>query len=132
MQSAPEEVFQWEAADGAAAAPLTFVISTATPGSASVVDTEILSARVLRNAGAAGTYSVRVQRVRCRFRGRFYVVYEVFGAADSTPTGAAAVTTTGGRECVICITDPRDTVILPCRRASPRLWGSVCLFHFVL
>ena len=115
VSALPEEVLNWES-PAAGPAPLSIMMSTATPGTANVVDTEIVTARVQKNA-ANDTYCARAQRVRVRFRGRFYVVYEIFGAAENGPSGAQAATSTAsGRECVICITDPRDTVVLPCRR----------------
>lgn len=57
-----------------------------------------------RNGAAFG---VRVLKSVVRLNGCAYLLHEIFGLSTEKEDEA--------NECVVCITDPRDTVVLPCR-----------------
>ena len=42
-----------------------------------------------------------------KYNGKTYIIHEIYGL-ESTETD-------GGRDCVICMTEPRNTTVLPCR-----------------
>jgi len=45
------------------------------------------------------------QKIKCD--NKLYVIYEIFGLENGEADG--------GKECVICMSEPRDTTVLPCR-----------------
>ncbi|PAV89865.1 hypothetical protein WR25_03019 [Diploscapter pachys] len=51
------------------------------------------------------------QKIACD--GVVYLLQEIFGIENKEPTGEGSED--GGLECIICMSDVRDTVILPCR-----------------
>lgn len=44
-----------------------------------------------------------------------YLLQEVYGFLDDDEGDLAGVDSSGSRDCVICLSDPRDTIVLPCR-----------------
>ncbi|KAF8079469.1 hypothetical protein N665_1026s0026, partial [Sinapis alba] len=46
--------------------------------------------------------------------GSKYVLQEIYGIGN-TVDGSGEDETESGKECVICLTEPRDTTVLPCR-----------------
>jgi len=54
-----------------------------------------------------GTYAIKVFRQKVHFGGSVFGVHDIFGI-DNFEGGE-------NRECVVCMTEPRDTIVLPCR-----------------
>jgi len=56
---------------------------------------------------ADDTYVIKPIKQKIKFQNKVGLVHEIYGleSADND----------GGKECVICMTEPRDTVVLPCR-----------------
>eukprot|EP01112_Ceratiomyxa_fruticulosa_P017957 TRINITY_DN5681_c0_g1_i2.p1 TRINITY_DN5681_c0_g1~~TRINITY_DN5681_c0_g1_i2.p1 ORF type:complete len:452 (-),score=113.66 TRINITY_DN5681_c0_g1_i2:246-1601(-) len=54
-----------------------------------------------------GTYAIKVFRQKVHFGGSVFGVHDIFGI-DNNDGGE-------NRECVVCMTEPRDTIVLPCR-----------------
>jgi len=53
-----------------------------------------------------GSWLIRPIKQKIWFNGKSFVASELYGVENGE---------TDGRECVICMTDPRDTTVLPCR-----------------
>jgi hypothetical protein len=67
-----------------------------------------------------GVWSCRVLKQKIQVGTRSFELQEIYGidqGANGTSEAARAddLDEEGGRECVICMTDPRDTTVLPCR-----------------
>ncbi|CDO62378.1 RING zinc finger protein, putative [Plasmodium reichenowi] len=61
-------------------------------------------------------YKIILYRQKIQFGNRSFEVQEIFGIEKSPETKTDPVDNyLSGRECVICLTDERDTAILPCR-----------------
>jgi len=56
-----------------------------------------------------GTYALKVMKVKIKFRGKYYAVYDIYGVSNTETPGND--TESIGRECVICMTEPRDTTV---------------------
>lgn len=61
-----------------------------------------------------GTYKVRVVRQTLWVDGKYYELQEIYGI-ESSGVGAGFEDNDAGKECVICMSEPRDTTVLPCR-----------------
>jgi E3 ubiquitin-protein ligase MGRN1 len=66
--------------------------------------------------------SVAVLKQKLRFGEKGYELHEIFGIekGDVSPTssirnGEAEIESVAGTDCVICLSEPRDTTVLPCR-----------------
>ena len=57
-----------------------------------------------------GSYAPKVGLQKIFHRGQTYVVHDIFGL-DHTGERESE----GSRECVVCMSEPRDTTVLPCR-----------------
>jgi len=53
------------------------------------------------------SFSIKPLKQNVWYNGRCYVIHEMFGLENEKNEG--------GRECIICMSDSRDTVMLPCR-----------------
>lgn len=67
-----------------------------------------------------GSWSCRVLKQTIQVGTRSFELQEIYGIDQSANGGnetakADDLDEDGGRECVICMTDPRDTTVLPCR-----------------
>jgi len=68
-----------------------------------------------------GGYSVKVLKQKIWFQGTTYELKEIFGIENTKSTASAAngaggsAYDDGSKECVICMTEPRNTAVLPCR-----------------
>lgn len=59
-----------------------------------------------------GEYKARVVKQILWVNGNKYVLQEIYGiGCDNTGEDGSE----SGKECVICLTEPRDTTVLPCR-----------------
>lgn len=80
-----------------------------------------------------GNFRVRVVKQILWVEGVRYELREIYGISNSEDT--AFEDTDPGKECVICMTDPKDTAVLPCRHMVRVLNLSICpmnpfpLFH---
>eukprot|EP01113_Clastostelium_recurvatum_P008593 TRINITY_DN1407_c0_g1_i9.p1 TRINITY_DN1407_c0_g1~~TRINITY_DN1407_c0_g1_i9.p1 ORF type:complete len:817 (-),score=186.46 TRINITY_DN1407_c0_g1_i9:562-3012(-) len=63
-----------------------------------------------------GTYAIKTLHQRIRYGGASYGLHDVYGVDTGHAQDAE-----GTRECVVCLTEPRDTTVLPCRH--------MCLCH---
>jgi len=54
-----------------------------------------------------GVWEVKALQQKVLYQGFTYVVYDIYGIEQSLSTTA--------EECVICLTEMRDTVVIPCR-----------------
>ena len=68
----------------------------------------------LLTAGEGGAWNVRVVKQRIWVEGVSYELQEIYGI-ENCATGNATEDATAGKECVICLSEPRDTTVLPCR-----------------
>jgi E3 ubiquitin-protein ligase MGRN1 len=68
---------------------------------------------------AGDGWTCRVLKQTIQVGTRSFELQEIYGIDQSAGTSDAAkaddLDDEGGRECVICMTDPRDTTVLPCR-----------------
>ncbi|KAI5560985.1 hypothetical protein BDE02_16G082200 [Populus trichocarpa] len=60
-----------------------------------------------------GEYQVRVMKQILWVNGRRYELQEIYGIGNSVEGDVDA--NDPGKECVICLSEPRDTTVLPCR-----------------
>lgn len=61
-----------------------------------------------------GEYKLRVGKQFLWVNGMKYELQEIYGIGNSFD-GGEADGTDPGKECVICLSEPRDTTVLPCR-----------------
>jgi E3 ubiquitin-protein ligase MGRN1 len=61
-----------------------------------------------------GDYRVRVVKQIIWVNGTRYELQEIYGIENSGPSSGFDDSDTG-KECVICLSEPRDTTVLPCR-----------------
>nr|VDD61850.1 unnamed protein product [Brassica oleracea] len=61
-----------------------------------------------------GEYKAKVVKQVLWVNGSKYVLQEIYGIGN-TVDGSGEDETESGKECVICLTEPRDTTVLPCR-----------------
>merc|ERR1711916_131793 len=54
-----------------------------------------------------GKYGIRVLKQIARIADCYYLLHDIFGVVNEDEDES--------NECVVCITDPRDTAVLPCR-----------------
>jgi E3 ubiquitin-protein ligase MGRN1 len=111
-----------------------------TPAGADFSDRHLLRSQLTFAAlerDAHGVYAVKVVGQKLQIDSRAYFLEDVYGVGSSAlsgaPGGGSGVTgstaaVTGkeaggeeGTECVVCLTEPRDTILLPCRH--------MCLCH---
>lgn len=71
-----------------------------------------------------GTYKVRVVRQTLWVEGKHYELQEIYGIENSG-AGAGFEGNDTGKECVICMSEPRDTTVLPCRHMVNKPFCSV-------
>lgn len=63
-----------------------------------------------------GTYGVTVEKQKIWVDGTSYELQEIFGIENcATGTPLEDGDPDGGKECVVCLSDVRDTTVLPCR-----------------
>lgn len=62
---------------------------------------------------AAAQWLTQVFAQKLQYGGNCFVLHEVFGVASKRAADNDAES--GNSECVICLTEPRDTAVLPCR-----------------
>ena len=76
------------------------------------------------SSGAGGAKTVAPLKQKIQVGSTSYELQEIYGIEGSATTGAEAESAGGAaagggeenaRECVICMTEPRDTTVLPCR-----------------
>ncbi|KAJ0255289.1 E3 ubiquitin-protein ligase LUL2 [Hirschfeldia incana] len=74
---------------------------------------------VLEKDKEGGLYKAKVVKQVLWVNGSKYVLQEIYGigntVADGGGSGGEDNETECGKECVICLTEPRDTTVLPCR-----------------
>lgn len=61
-----------------------------------------------------GGWAARVVKQRIWVDGVSYELQEIYGI-ENCATGNAEEDATAGKECVVCLAEPRDTTVLPCR-----------------
>ncbi|XP_010492948.1 PREDICTED: probable E3 ubiquitin-protein ligase LUL3 [Camelina sativa] len=63
------------------------------------------------------SFKVKVMKQLLWVEGERYELHQLYGIENSTTQGTAAsgLEDTGGKECVICLTEPKDTAVMPCR-----------------
>jgi hypothetical protein len=59
---------------------------------------------------ADNSFAVKVVQQKVQYLGKLYSVYEIYGM-DHTGEREGE----GSRECIVCLSEPRDTAVLPCR-----------------
>lgn len=76
---------------------------------------QITQAVIEKNSN--GTFQVKVVKQKLWIDGEQYELQEIFGLASSTePEAVSGVDESNdGKECVICLSEPRNTTVLPCR-----------------
>ena len=76
-----------------------------------------------------GEYQVRVMKQILWVNGKRYELQEIYGIGNSVEGEVDA--NDPGKECVICLSEPRDTTVLPCRHmvslSHPEIQGSDAL-----
>ncbi|ESQ41916.1 hypothetical protein EUTSA_v10013842mg [Eutrema salsugineum] len=98
------------------------VISAEIVISPSSVSEESLVHKQITQAGLEktndGSFKVKVMNQILWIEGvRYELRGELYGIDNSTTQGSVAsgLEDTGGKECVICLTEPKDTIVMPCR-----------------
>jgi len=92
--------------------PVVIVITSDPP--VVMTDTKKISMATTQTTFAAlihcadDTYAIKPIRQKIRYAGKSYLVHEIFGLENADSDGSA-------KDCVICMTEPRDTTVLPCR-----------------
>jgi len=84
----------------------------------STVQSQTTYANLKPNAtGAAGTFTVLPLKQKIQVGSSSYELQEIYGieGQKAAQAGGEGGDDANGRECVICMTDPRDTTVLPCR-----------------
>ena len=61
-----------------------------------------------------GSYAVQVVKQKIWVEGVSYELQEIFGI-ENCSTGMPLDDESSGKECVVCLSEPRDTTVLPCR-----------------
>eukprot|EP00163_Fabomonas_tropica_P002487 TRINITY_DN118_c0_g1_i1.p1 TRINITY_DN118_c0_g1~~TRINITY_DN118_c0_g1_i1.p1 ORF type:complete len:412 (-),score=69.89 TRINITY_DN118_c0_g1_i1:188-1423(-) len=86
--------------------PLIIVLNTAVPGDEDAVQSQYTYGTLVR--GQDNVYSVKVIKQKIQVGETAYELQEIFGiqAKDDDLDGG---------DCVICMSDPKDTTVLPCR-----------------
>jgi hypothetical protein len=74
------------------------------------------------NCSSGGIYETKIRKQVCSFNqltsqrividSNAFLLQEVYGFLDDETGGADD---SGARDCVICLSEPRDTIVLPCR-----------------
>ncbi|KAL1188554.1 putative E3 ubiquitin-protein ligase LUL3 [Cardamine amara subsp. amara] len=64
-----------------------------------------------------GSYKGKVMKQILLFEGARYELHELYGIDNSNTQGSASsdLEDSSDKECVICLTEPKDTAIMPCR-----------------
>ncbi|CAN7128416.1 unnamed protein product [Brassica rapa subsp. narinosa] len=62
-----------------------------------------------------GEYKAKVVKQVLWVNGSKYVLKEIYGIGNTADGSGGEDETESGKECVICLTEPRDTTVLPCR-----------------
>ncbi|CAN8255880.1 unnamed protein product [Cochlearia groenlandica] len=97
------------------------VISAETVVSSSSVSDEPLVHKQVTQAclekANDGSFKAKVMKQILWIEGVRYELRELYGIDNSSTQGNAAsgLEDTGGKECVICLTEPKDTAVMPCR-----------------
>lgn len=85
-----------------------------------------------------GSFKVKVMKQILWIEGDRYELHELYGIDNSTTQGNAALglEDTGDKECVICLTEPKNTAVMPCRHLVRTSSYSLCfllnaIFHLV-
>jgi hypothetical protein len=94
--------------------PVVIVLEVIPPADAKPTKKRVTSQITYANLVAAndGTHEIKVTTQKILFGGVGYVVYDIYGIDTEQSMQA---------ECVICMTELRDTVVIPCRH--------MCLCH---
>lgn len=71
-------------------------------------------------------YQVRVKKQILWANGTRYELQEIYGLSDKTDNEFEGNET--GKECIICLTEPRDTTVLPCRHLVMHLLLLGCCY----
>ena len=61
-----------------------------------------------------GGWAVRVQKQKIWVDSVVYELFEIYGV-ENCSTGNTEEDASQGKECVVCLSEPRDTTVLPCR-----------------
>lgn len=79
-----------------------------------------------------GSFKVKVMKQILWIEGERYELQELYGIDNSITQGTAAsgLEDTGGKECVICLTEPKDTAVMPCRHLVQTSSNSLCFLQF--
>ncbi|KAK9729655.1 hypothetical protein K7432_000168 [Basidiobolus ranarum] len=96
--------------------PLIIVLETITTGD-KVPDT--LSTFISLTVNSEGTYDIQTLKQKVKINGISFVLQEIYGFSESQSHQDTLQTNeddpSSARECVICMSDLRDTTVLPCR-----------------
>eukprot|EP00271_Cylindrocystis_brebissonii_P008130 TRINITY_DN22157_c0_g1_i3.p1 TRINITY_DN22157_c0_g1~~TRINITY_DN22157_c0_g1_i3.p1 ORF type:complete len:529 (+),score=110.86 TRINITY_DN22157_c0_g1_i3:411-1997(+) len=76
------------------------------------VQSQMTLAVVERHAG--DEFTVKVVKQKISVNGQRYELQEIYGIEQSGSEGTESASDIG-KECVICMSEPRDTTVLPCR-----------------
>lgn len=71
----------------------------------------------LEKADGDGSFKVKVVKQILWIEGARYELRELYGIDNSTAQDdvASGLEDSGDKECVICLTEPKDTAVMPCR-----------------
>jgi E3 ubiquitin-protein ligase MGRN1 len=102
----------------ASASTTTSSTSTSTSTTTVITDSSKPDVAIIRSqttyctvlACGDGSYALKVAQQKIHHRDTTYVVHDIFGL-DHTGERESE----GSRECVVCMSEPRDTTVLPCR-----------------
>lgn len=84
--------------------PVIIVIEPLVPEIEPKITSQTTFATLLKCSDS--TYAIKAVKVKIEYCGKTYLVHDIYGLDQSSDAG---------RECVICMTEARDTIVLPCR-----------------
>ncbi|KRH20905.2 hypothetical protein GLYMA_13G208500v4 [Glycine max] len=82
---------------------------------------------VLEKSNGAGPFLIKVVKQILWIDGVRYELRELYGIGNSS--AADFDDNDPGKECVICMTEPKDTAVLPCRHMVVAMSSHVCVYY---
>ncbi|ORX91900.1 hypothetical protein K493DRAFT_47722 [Basidiobolus meristosporus CBS 931.73] len=78
---------------------------------------DVLSTFATLTVNSSGVYDTQPLKQKIKMNGASFILQEIYGYSESSPHPDTSDTneSNSARECVICMSDPRDTTVLPCR-----------------
>jgi len=98
--------------------PLVIVLQAEPDPGQPFVNSQTTFATLVRPAEPGGAWGLKILQQSIVYNGNVYELQEIYGIEKAAPIPAGMeddAEAAEGRECVICMCEPRDTMVLPCR-----------------